>query len=44
MSKHYETHLVHQYSLIEATFQWHQEQHDKRCPGLGDLNVTNKTN
>jgi uncharacterized membrane protein YkgB len=39
--KHYETNLIHPYSL--KTFQGHQE-HDKTHHGLGDFNVTNKSN
>ncbi len=39
--KHYETNLKHPYSL--KTFQRHQE-HDKTHHGLGDFNVTNKSN
>jgi hypothetical protein len=39
--KHYETNLIHPYSL--KTFQQHQK-HDKTHHGLGDFNVTNKSN
>jgi hypothetical protein len=39
--KHYGTNPIHPYSL--RAFQWYQD-HGKRCHGLGDLNVTNKTN
>jgi len=39
--KHYETNLIHPYSL--KPFQQHQE-HDKTHHGLGDFNVTNKSN
>jgi hypothetical protein len=41
MSKHYETNFVH--TLLMRAFQWYQE-HGKRHYGLGNLNVTNKTN
>jgi hypothetical protein len=40
MSKHYETNLVHPYSL--RAFQQYQK-HNKRHHGLWDVNMTNKT-
>jgi hypothetical protein len=39
--EHYETTLVHLYSLKD--FQWYQGQNEGHHR-LGDLNVTNKTN
>jgi hypothetical protein len=40
-SKHYETNLVHPYSL--KAFQQYNE-HGNKHYGLGDFNMTNKTN
>jgi len=38
MFKHYETILVHSYSL--RAFQWYQEYEGGGCCGLEDFNVT----